>query len=58
MTPAELSIQTNISITDIYNILSDKISITSEVANQLERVLNIPADFWLGKQSNYMTFNL
>ena len=35
------------------DILKGKSEITTEIANRLESVLGIPADFWLGLEQNY-----
>jgi len=41
----------------IYEILNGKGSITYELAVKFEKVLKIPANFWLKKQANYNEFN-
>jgi len=53
MTPKELAIKTNIPQKIITNIIKGKTAITSEIAIQLEKVLNIPAKFWIAKRINY-----
>jgi len=57
LTPEEFAIRTNIPIKTISSILNgilnEKSSITPKIAAKFEKVLNIPATFWLAKQSNY-----
>lgn len=56
MKPKELAIRTGKPEKTISNILNGKSSITPEMAVQFEKVLKIPANFWLAKQSNYNEF--
>jgi addiction module HigA family antidote len=53
ITPKEFAIRTGKPIKTISNVLNGKSSITSEMAVQFEKVLNIPASFWMAKQANY-----
>jgi addiction module HigA family antidote len=52
ITPEEFAIRTDIPFQTISDILNEKTPITPEIAIQLE-VLNIPASFWISKQTNY-----
>ncbi len=53
ITPKEFAIRTGKPIKTISNVLNGKSSITPEMAVQFEKVLNIPASFWMAKQANY-----
>jgi addiction module HigA family antidote len=53
ITPEEFVVMSGLSIEIIHNILNTKNPITPEIADRLEKVLNIPASFWLSKQANY-----
>ena len=53
ITPKEFAIRTGKPIKTISNVLNGKSSITPEMAVQFEKVLNIPASFWMSKQANY-----
>ena len=53
ITPKEFAIRTGKPIKTISNVLNGKSSITPEMAVQFEKVLNIPANFWMAKQANY-----
>jgi len=53
MTPEELAIRTGAYIKTVYDILDARSSITAKMADQLEKVLDIPASFWMAKQANY-----
>jgi len=53
MPQAELARRTGRPVKTINEIIRGKASITSETALQLERVLGVPASFWLKRQYNY-----
>jgi len=53
ITPKELAVRTGKPIKTISNVLNGKSSITPEMAIQFEKVLKIPASFWMAKQANY-----
>jgi len=53
ITPKEFAIRTGKPIKTISNVLNRKSSITPEMAVQFEKVLKIPASFWMAKQANY-----
>jgi len=53
ITPKEFAIRTGKPIKTISNVLNEKSSLTPEMAVQFEKVLNIPASFWMAKQANY-----
>jgi len=53
ITPKEFAIRTGKPIKTISNVLNGKSSITPEMSVQFEKVLNIPANFWMAKQANY-----
>ena len=56
ITPKEFAIRTGKPIKTISNVLNGKSSITPEMAVQFEKVLNIPASFWMAKQANYYEY--
>ncbi len=56
MSPKEFSVRTGKPIKTVSKILNSKSAITSEMAVQFEKVLNIPANFWIKKQANYNEF--
>jgi addiction module HigA family antidote len=56
MTPQELAEKTGLSVDVILGIIDKKGSITPEIAVRLENALDIPASFWLAKQTNYNMF--
>lgn len=56
MRPNEFAIRTGKPTKTISNILNAKSSITPEMAVQFEKVLSIPAIFWIKKQANYNEF--
>ncbi len=56
MTPKELAVRAGKPVKTISEILNSKSSITPEMAVQFEKVLNIPANFWIKKQANYNEF--
>jgi antitoxin HigA-1 len=47
------AIQLGISFSRLNEIVRAKRSVTADVALRLERVLGMPADFWLGLQSDW-----
>ena len=51
--PREFAKQIGKPIENIFNILNGKSSITPEMAICFEKFLDIPADFWITKQTNY-----
>jgi len=53
ITPKEFAVRTGKPIKTISNVLNGKSSITPEMAVQFEKVLKIPASFWMAKQANY-----
>lgn len=53
MSQAELALRMNRPIKTINEIVKGKAAITPETAIQLERVLKIPASFWLNREANY-----
>jgi len=53
MSPAELAERCGRPAKIIYEIMTGKAAITAETALQLERVLGIPASFWIKLESNY-----
>jgi len=56
MSPKEFAVRTGKPVKTISEILNAKSSITSEMSVQFEKVLKIPAGFWIKKQSNYNEF--
>ncbi|MCD6107070.1 MAG: HigA family addiction module antidote protein [Caldisericaceae bacterium] len=56
MKPKEFAVRTGKPVKTISNVLNGKSSITSEMAVQFEKVLGIPASFWMTKQANYNEF--
>ncbi len=54
--PKEFAIRIGKPIKTISNVLNGKCSITPEMAIQFEKVLHIPASFWISKQSSYNEF--
>lgn len=56
MTPKEFAIRTAKPIKTISEILNGKSSITFEMAVLFEKVLKIPANFWIKKQANFNEF--
>ena len=56
MNPKEFAVRTGKPVKTISNILNGKSSITPEMAVQFERILGIPANFWMKKQANYNEF--
>jgi addiction module HigA family antidote len=53
ITPEELAFISGISFKELFGILNAERPITPEIAVRLEEILDIPASFWLSKQSNY-----
>ncbi|MCD6578349.1 HigA family addiction module antidote protein [bacterium] len=53
MNPKEFAIRTGKPLKTISNVLNGKSSITPEMAVKFEKVLGIPANFWMKKQANY-----
>jgi HTH-type transcriptional regulator/antitoxin HigA len=49
----EFALRMDYSEKHMIDILKGKSEITVEIANRLENVLNIPANFWLGLEQNY-----
>ncbi|MCK5761254.1 MAG: hypothetical protein KAH33_08160, partial [Candidatus Delongbacteria bacterium] len=49
----EFALRMDYSEKHMIDILKGKSEITIEIANRLESVLGIPADFWLGLEQNY-----
>ena len=56
MSPKEFAIRTGKPVKTISNILNGKSSITPEMAVLFEKVLEIPANFWIKKQANFNEF--
>ncbi len=56
MTPKEFAVRTGKPVKTISEILNAKSSITFEMAVLFEKVLNIPANFWIKKQANFNEF--
>jgi len=56
MTPKEFAIRTGKPEKTISEILNGKSSITFDMAVLFEKVLKIPANFWIKKQANYNEF--
>lgn len=53
MAQKELALRLDISIKQINKIVKGKSPITNETALKLEKVLGVPASFWLGLESSY-----
>jgi HTH-type transcriptional regulator/antitoxin HigA len=53
MTQAELATRTGRPKKTINEIIQGKAAITPETALQLERVLKVPADFWVNRENHY-----
>jgi HTH-type transcriptional regulator / antitoxin HigA len=53
MSQAELALRTGRPLKTINEIIKGKTAITPETALQLERVLNIPASFWINREQQY-----
>ena len=51
-----LSLITDIDYDTLENICNCNESITIEIANELERVLKIPSNFWMNYQKGYDNF--
>lgn len=49
----EFALQIQQSEKDIYKIINDNLSISTEIAIQFEKALQIPASFWLECQRLY-----
>ena len=56
MTPKEFAVRTGKPVKTISEILNGKSSITFEMSVLFEKVLKIPANFWIKKQANYNEF--
>lgn len=56
MTQAELAERTGRPVKTINEIIKGKTAITAETAIQLERVLNIPAEFWNKREAVYRDY--
>ncbi len=54
--PKEFAVRTGKPIKTISNLLNGKTGVTPDMAVQFEKVLNIPANFWLKLQSEYEEF--
>lgn len=50
---AELAMKMGITTSKIYNISARKEPITLAIASQLEKVLGIPAQYWINREINY-----
>ena len=57
MSPTEFAIRTGKPIKTISNLINGKSSITPEMAVQFEKVLKIPARFWLKHQADFDEFS-
>lgn len=53
MEPAELAALTGASTTYINRVLSGQQGISTDFAEALERVFNVPKSFWMNLQANY-----
>lgn len=53
ITQSELAISLGISFPRLNEIIRGKRAITSDTALRLERVLGMPADFWMGLQMDW-----
>ncbi|MBX0312006.1 MAG: HigA family addiction module antidote protein [Sulfurihydrogenibium sp.] len=53
MSPEEFAIKIDLPVEVVLSILNEKSPITSNIAIKLEKVLGIPASFWINKQINY-----
>ena len=56
ITLAELAERTGKSSQTIEGIVSGTMPITAETASQLERVLGVPARFWMNREDRYRKF--
>jgi addiction module HigA family antidote len=56
MTQAELATRMGRPKKTVNEIIQGKAAITPETALQLERVLDVPADFWVNREKNYRAF--
>ena len=56
MSQAELARRTGLAAKTINEIVSGKAPISSETALMLERVIQVPASFWLRREAAYRTF--
>ncbi len=56
LSPKEFAIRTGKPIKTISNLINGKTSITPDMAVQFEKVLRIPANFWLKLQAEYDEF--
>jgi addiction module HigA family antidote len=56
MLPKEFAVRTGKPVKTISEILNGKSSITPEMAVLFEKVLEIPANFWIKKQANFNEF--
>ncbi len=56
MTQVELAERTGRPIKTISEIINAKTAITTETALQLEKVLGVPARFWINLERNYREF--
>lgn len=51
--PADLAQRADLPLDEVRQLLTSKISITSDVAAKLETVLGVPAVFWRTLDANY-----
>lgn len=58
MTQAELAVRSGRPYNTVSEIINGKASITPETALQLERVLGVPARFWLKREQQYQEWRV
>ncbi len=53
ISPAAFAIRLGVSLLRLNEIVRRKRGVTADIALRLERVLGMPADFWLGLQQDW-----
>lgn len=55
MTPQQLAFKTGLPLGLITEIMRGRASITDEIAREIERVLDIPAQLWVNLEAQYQS---
>jgi HTH-type transcriptional regulator / antitoxin HigA len=53
LTPESFADRANLDHKKIIELIEGKASLTEEIALQLEKNLQVPADFWMRREQNY-----
>ena len=53
ISPADLALQMGCSHRTVHGLVSGRSRITPDIAQQLERILGVPAHFWLRREQHY-----